>query len=144
MDNFCKPCESYKFGQNCSETCICSTDNSLGCDSITGVCKCKQGWKGKCYFERINLVINNNNNNVGTNCETQYSEDTYDQNSTKECNCQNGASCQETGKCECLPGWYGESCQLPCQKGYYGKDCKQKCLLVNAGKEYLLYVLFFN
>lgn len=49
----CLKCEDFKYGKDCSSTCQCNSEFSIGCDSTTGVCLCKQDWNGKFYSVSI-------------------------------------------------------------------------------------------
>ena len=37
----------YKYGVSCSKNCKCNTSNTISCDGMTGVCKCKPAWSGE-------------------------------------------------------------------------------------------------
>ncbi|XP_055997755.1 uncharacterized protein LOC125645868 isoform X2 [Ostrea edulis] len=42
----CIACEHMTYGTQCSEECLCVEENTSGCDDVTGICTCKQNWKG--------------------------------------------------------------------------------------------------
>lgn len=49
-----------------------------------------------------------------------------------ECNCQNGATCDNTnGKCICKSGYHGALCENECSVGFFGSGCTQKCDCLN-------------
>lgn len=39
-------CDSFRYGEQCSEECECNRTNSEGCHAVTGKCHCKEGWTG--------------------------------------------------------------------------------------------------
>ncbi|CAK5125610.1 unnamed protein product [Meloidogyne enterolobii] len=42
--------------------------------------------------------------------------------------CKNGGGCNYLrNKCECMPGWQGQLCELPCLEGTFGIECSQYC-----------------
>ena len=58
---------------------------------------------------------------------------TYGLNCLGQCQCQNGANCMPTtGDCICIPGYYGDKCELECDNGTYGVECAEVCQCENA------------
>ena len=39
-------CPVGTFGQNCSGSCQCNTQNTVSCHHVSGTCNCTAGWEG--------------------------------------------------------------------------------------------------
>lgn len=39
-------CPTGTFGQDCSSSCACNTQNSISCHHVSGTCNCATGWEG--------------------------------------------------------------------------------------------------
>ena len=130
ITGLCLECKPYYYGvfceKPCSSFCQASTDGRIRCARNSGVCSenaCQDGY--------------------------------YLRNCTKSCNDHCGADFKDdrpcdivTGTCthECVPKWYGDSCDKQCSEscvdglcnrtgycisgcmtGYYGEDCRLVC-----------------
>ncbi len=88
-------CPEGFYGDNCSETCQCHSNDE--CDFVSGNCTCEPGYTGPtCH----------------TPCESGY----YGENCTSLCSCEvNGtAECDNVnGTCYCLDMWLGDDCEVP-------------------------------
>lgn len=83
-----KLCPSGTYGMNCSQMCSCN--NFVNCDEITGKCKCGPGF-------------------MGAHCEIRCPSLSYGLNCQSKCNCSNGASCDPVnGTCICPAGYTGD------------------------------------
>ena len=47
-------CPVGTFGQDCSGSCRCNTQNSISCDHVSGTCNCATGWGGDTCDTDIN------------------------------------------------------------------------------------------
>ena len=59
---------------------------------------------------------------IGIDCPEGF----YGEDCSEECECQNGASCDDlTGQCNCTAGWMGETCNesKPTAAQYYYVQC---------------------
>ncbi|WAR23702.1 MLP-like protein [Mya arenaria] len=131
----CSECESWRYGENCTESCDC--DNARSCDRATGECDCKQGWTSAKCDEDINECENvslfecmdhsfclNTDGGYLCVCERGYQQ-TEDETCSvcpewsfgygckKQCACKHATSAtchHETGACTCIEGWTGNEC----------------------------------
>ncbi|XP_052775111.1 uncharacterized protein LOC128213450 [Mya arenaria] len=131
----CEECESWRYGENCTESCDC--DNARSCDRATGECDCKQGWTSAKCDEDINECENvslfecmdhsfclNTDGGYLCVCERGYQQ-TEDETCSvcpewsfgygckKQCACKHATSAtchHETGACTCIEGWTGNEC----------------------------------
>ena len=108
-DDKCLECELDKYGDNCKD-CPYSCKNNgdeRKCDQETGKCSlCDNGKRGDFCNENCNIGCNITENN----CE------------------------QDTGKCQCKQGYYGEVCEKECDKNC--KICQESdgaCIECNSG-----------
>jgi hypothetical protein len=78
-------CDIWKYGANCESVCSCDTTNTEHCNPVTGLCRCKPGWKGtickddvnECEIDNIcqsNSMCNNTVGSFGCDCNTGYIE----------------------------------------------------------------------
>ncbi|XP_065942276.1 uncharacterized protein [Magallana gigas] len=51
-------CQNFKYGRNCSKDCACVLNNTIFCHNVTGMCDCKEGWKGTDCSEDIDECKN--------------------------------------------------------------------------------------
>lgn len=88
---FISACPPGRYGNNCSETCLCQNDGI--CDPVSGSCQCGLGW-------------------TGDMCDAPCPDGKFGPNCIHKCICQNGASCDKiSGCCQCPEGWYGQQCE---------------------------------
>ena len=78
-------CDSYRYGEQCSEECECNRTTSEGCDAVTGKCHCKAGWTGSDCTQDVN--------------ECEINQTTCDNESYQTC-----VNTQGSSHCECLYG----------------------------------------
>ena len=126
----CSTCKPTFYGLTCNKTCssFCApgTDGRVRCNRTTGYCsavKCLDGY----YLE-----------DCAKSCNEKCGSDF---NNNRPCDIL-------TGRCtyDCVPGWYGDSCDRPCsgncvdnscdrtgycisgcKTGFYGGDCRLTC-----------------
>lgn len=114
-------CEPGRFGSDCVQTCDCDRDTP--CDPVSGSCLCAPGKMGSrcdigdssistkisfyfCFSYSVKCLLFTTDcgvNRFGPDC-------------SEGCECHNGGQCDpRNGRCTCLNGWVGPSCQ----EGYY-------------------------
>ncbi|TWW80143.1 Multiple epidermal growth factor-like domains protein 10, partial [Takifugu flavidus] len=141
-------CKSGTFGRNCSLECSC--DNYINCSPVDGTCFCKEdeyrrgGDKQKNYTR--NNILGEERRGEERRGEERRGEErkpspsgvteacqvimmgTFGPGCLKKCDCVHADGCQAaTGKCHCLPGWWGSTCSEPCSAGLWGRHCNQTC-----------------
>ncbi|XP_035683670.1 uncharacterized protein LOC118420784 [Branchiostoma floridae] len=99
-------CAPGAFGWNCSMNCHCQ--NNASCDPVNGTCICAEGqWGDSCqnfYFCPPGLY--------GDRCEHTCTPGSFGLNCSKDCHCQNNASCDPVnGTCFCVEGQSGRFCE---------------------------------
>ncbi|XP_052253077.1 fibrillin-2-like [Dreissena polymorpha] len=130
----CINCSAGKFGQNCTQTCVCVEANTESCARDTGTCTCKAGWIGtRCEDDKnecstnpctANSTCQNTNGSYVCDCNSGYIKSAdgtcqvcrswqYGARCASDCECDtnNSLSCSNTnGTCMCKNGWRGDNC----------------------------------
>ncbi|XP_078331970.1 uncharacterized protein LOC111099217 isoform X2 [Crassostrea virginica] len=104
------PCPVSHYGNDCSLSCPCETDQYERCDD-NGTCLCSPGW-------------------TGNNCSQACEQGKYGEGCKYKCTCQNNATCDHvTGICDCsqVVGKTGDNCDKDCPSQFYGLNCSSSC-----------------
>ncbi|XP_071941157.1 uncharacterized protein [Antedon mediterranea] len=107
------------------------------CDVDYWYIGCCSGWTGKDCTQVCE------SGHHGYNCEEDCECDSEEEDvcNSVDGSCGNKAQCMHCNtyqrcngdtKCECMPGWQGEHCNMPCDEGAYGQHCNQTCDCVNG------------
>ena len=86
------------YGNNCSETCNCTTGNTNNadqtCDTVNGTCDCQSGWNGtQCENDINECQINTDG------CEDHPNQNCVNTDGSFFCDCYLDYSRDVSGKC---------------------------------------------
>uniref|UniRef100_A0A2C9JE70 Cubilin n=1 Tax=Biomphalaria glabrata TaxID=6526 RepID=A0A2C9JE70_BIOGL len=113
----CKECDSFHWGNNCSENCGCYPMGSERCDPILG-CICKPGWAGQdckqdvneCNYQVSPCPVNTDCINIAGsfNCQCRTGFNLVNESCEDIDECSSRSPCDHN--CENIPGSYVCSC----------------------------------
>ncbi|KAH9505770.1 hypothetical protein Btru_055741 [Bulinus truncatus] len=120
----CTVCPPLYYGEFCSQSCACNSNNANLCNNVNGTCSCKPQWKGtdcttdvdECQENTYNCPNNshctNNNGGYTCDCDSGYFKNTTSNScQTCACNMSNTVSCDSiSGFCLCKTNWQGPTC----------------------------------
>ncbi|KAH9505774.1 hypothetical protein Btru_055751, partial [Bulinus truncatus] len=120
----CTVCPPFYYGEFCSQSCACNSNNANSCNNVNGTCSCKSQWRGtdcttdvdECQENTYNCPNNSHCTNVngGYTCDCNsgyFKKTTSNTCQTCACNMSNTVSCNPiSGSCLCKTNWQGPTC----------------------------------
>nr|XP_046255515.1 N-acetylglucosamine-1-phosphodiester alpha-N-acetylglucosaminidase [Scatophagus argus] len=110
-------------------------------DCVDGRCRCQAGWQGAVCDSLVCQPPTCGPHGVctangcvcdagwtGANCSRECLPGFYGDSCNQTCACVNGGSCHPVhGRCACPPGFHGNTCEQVCPLGFFGPSCAQEC-----------------
>uniref|UniRef100_A0A2C9KXG9 EGF-like domain-containing protein n=1 Tax=Biomphalaria glabrata TaxID=6526 RepID=A0A2C9KXG9_BIOGL len=132
-------CGNLSWGENCTETCNCTPNNTVACEKLNGSCICQSNFEGSLCDQPIDPCLKyfpcgehsdciNTLGHYECQCHEGYRNNSYNPSICEACsgwtygfNCNTSCGCLidntqscdiVTGNCTCKPGFESINCEL--------------------------------